>query len=128
MKNQETQKGEEGIRVDGVTPELLTGLTFFANRLCPYANRAYWALQEKGLLKDGSVKYVHVELFGNKPAWYKVRESHRVPRPCSCSSPAGFRFKAIQDENFYVQVCYFRVIPASDEGYRGDRGIIAGWE
>ena len=53
-------------------PSLLKGLKYFGNRLCPFANRAYWALEEKGLLTGGEIGYVHVNLGSSKPAWYKV--------------------------------------------------------
>lgn len=69
-----TQNGGEGLSVpaDGFTPALLTGTpTFFGNRLGPYPQRAYWALREKGLLEDGTVRYVHGDLFETKPAWYQ---------------------------------------------------------
>ena len=33
------QKADDGRRPDGFSPELLTGLTMFANRMCPFCDR-----------------------------------------------------------------------------------------
>lgn len=52
----------------------------FPLRLCPFAHRAYLALAEKGLLEDGTVDYIHIDLGANKPAWYTdVNPSGTVP-------------------------------------------------
>ena len=85
---------------------LSQGLTYFGNRICPFANRAWWALHEKGaadearrllsarcraargwLIRsfraaDAQVRYVHIDLGLDKPAWYKesgVNPSGTVP-------------------------------------------------
>jgi len=42
---------------------------FFTNRLCPYAHRVWWALEEKGVAAE--VDYIHIELGQNKPGWYQ---------------------------------------------------------
>lgn len=77
------QKGEEGRLVDAApTSEELAAkpYTIFSNRLCPFAHRAYLALAEKGLLEDGTVDYIHIDLGANKPAWYTdVNPSGTVP-------------------------------------------------
>lgn len=64
------QMGSTGRRVDGFTPDLATGLHYFGNRLCPYANRAFLTLAEKGAV--GKIDYVHIDLKAIKPVWYKV--------------------------------------------------------
>jgi hypothetical protein len=64
------QMGSTGRRVDGFTPDLATGLHYFGNRLCPYANRAFLTLAEKGAV--GKIDYVHIDLKTIKPVWYKV--------------------------------------------------------
>jgi glutathione S-transferase len=69
------QNGGEGKNVDAFNNSLLKGTKYFGNRLCPFANRAYWALADKGLLEDGTIEYVHVNLGATKPAWYKVRRT-----------------------------------------------------
>jgi glutathione S-transferase len=39
--------------VDGVEAlTLSTGLTYFGNRLCPFAHRAWWAMHEKGVADE----------------------------------------------------------------------------
>ena len=83
------QNGGEGTTPAEFTPDLLAGFKYFGNRLCPFANRAYWALAAKGLLADGSnaaaaPAYIHVNLGSSKPAWYKVR--HCV---CGLHRPKG---------------------------------------
>ena len=42
-------------------------MTYFGNRICPFAQRAWWTLVEK----NADFDYVHVELGAKKPAWYK---------------------------------------------------------
>lgn len=69
------QKGPEGRRVDGFSPDLLSGLTFFGNRICPFSHRGYWALLEKEAA--GAVDYIHIDLNAVKPAWFKERVSSK---------------------------------------------------
>jgi hypothetical protein len=41
------------ISVDGVEALTLSaGLTYFGNRLCPFAHRAWWAMHEKGVADE----------------------------------------------------------------------------
>eukprot|EP00624_Nannochloropsis_granulata_P000156 evm.model.NODE_10580_length_6495_cov_34.212780.3 len=44
-------------------------VTFFGNRLCPYAHVAWWSLLEKNIAFD----YVHIDLGTHKPDWYKSK-------------------------------------------------------
>lgn len=69
------QKGEhgrvlpdEGITVDELKAE--GGLKIFTNVLCPFANRAYWALIEKDVLSE--FDYIHIQLGKTKPKWYQA--------------------------------------------------------
>eukprot|EP01126_Amoeba_proteus_P038650 TRINITY_DN403_c0_g1_i17.p1 TRINITY_DN403_c0_g1~~TRINITY_DN403_c0_g1_i17.p1 ORF type:complete len:189 (+),score=15.58 TRINITY_DN403_c0_g1_i17:171-737(+) len=55
-----------GSRVVDAPPPIDQGLTFFGNKTCPFAHRAWWALEEKGITYD----YIHIELGPNKPEWY----------------------------------------------------------
>jgi hypothetical protein len=73
------QLGTTGHRVDGFTPELLSGLTYFGNRLCPFAQRTFWALAEKNAFGPGKFDYVHIDLGANKPAWYGEVSSSTLP-------------------------------------------------
>jgi hypothetical protein len=67
-----TQNGGEAKTVAAFSPDLLTGIKYFGNRLCPFAHRAFLTLEEKGLLSDGTVEYIHINLGPSKPEWYKV--------------------------------------------------------
>ncbi|EDQ92516.1 uncharacterized protein MONBRDRAFT_35576 [Monosiga brevicollis MX1] len=55
------------------------GITYFGNRVCPFAHRAWWTANETGFADR--MTYVHIELMDNKPAWYqaKVNPSGTVP-------------------------------------------------
>ena len=55
------QKGAEGERLAAAPSkeELSAGWWYFGNRLCPYANRVWWAMEEKGV---SPTRYVHVDL------------------------------------------------------------------
>ncbi len=64
------QLGTTGRRAPVFTPDLLAGLHYYGNRLCPFAHRAFLALAEKGALDK--IDYVHIDLKAPKPAWYKV--------------------------------------------------------
>ena len=85
MTAENCQKGPEGRRVPGFTPELLVGPTFFGNRICPFSHRGYWALLEKDATEF--VDYVHIDLNAQKPAWFKVSAPSCLPPPtCSCTA------------------------------------------
>jgi len=73
-----TQKGSEGRIVDDA-PSIDNGLVLFSNRLCPFAHRAWWTIEELGI--GEKIDYIHVELGPSKPAWYveKVNPFGTVP-------------------------------------------------
>lgn len=77
------QMGPEGRRVDeGIVQQLNSGFKYFGNQLCPFANRAWWALLEKGLDTDptNGFDYIHIDLGKKKPTWYtQVNPSGTVP-------------------------------------------------
>ena len=56
--------------MEGFSPDLLSSLTLFGNRISPFSHRAYWALLEKKAA--GLVDYVHIDLNNVKPEWFKV--------------------------------------------------------
>jgi len=65
------QLGPEGKRIDG--PAALdknSGLIYFGNRLCPYANRVWWSALEKNIRFD---QYIHIDLGNKKPSWYQEK-------------------------------------------------------
>eukprot|EP00128_Syssomonas_multiformis_P015466 Colp12_sorted_trinity150504_noHs@10922 len=75
------QLGSEGRRVDAAPKELLApgaGLIYFGNRTCPFAHRAWWTVEEKGVKFD----YIHIELGDNKPAWYQAEVNPYGTVPC----------------------------------------------
>lgn len=67
------QMGEEGQRIEPSQVDAVLHrphqVTFFGNRLCPYAHIAWWSLLEKNVAFD----YVHVDLGQQKPEWYKEK-------------------------------------------------------
>ena len=85
------QKGAEGIRLDRPpTAEELTAwkLTYFGNRLCPFAHRTWFAMHEKGVTGDFG-QYVHVELGEKKPVWYKDKVNPFGTVPCIYEGTRG---------------------------------------
>ena len=49
--------------------DLSTGLTYFGNRLCPFAHRAWWAMNEKGVSSEA------------RPSLRAMRAPFRAGRP-----------------------------------------------
>lgn len=69
------QHGDEAPmgRCDETPADLMVGLKFFGNRICPFAHRAWWAALEV----EAPIEYVHVDMGSkhatgpnNKPWWY----------------------------------------------------------
>lgn len=69
------QHGDEAAmgRCDETPADLMTGLKFFGNRICPFAHRAWWAALEV----EAPIEYVHVDMGSThatgpngKPWWY----------------------------------------------------------
>lgn len=75
------QLGPEGRRPQGPDEvNVSKGCVYFGNRICPFAHRAWWALNEKELSKE--VDYIHVELGENKPKWYGEHFNPAATVPC----------------------------------------------
>eukprot|EP01126_Amoeba_proteus_P059370 TRINITY_DN774_c0_g1_i11.p1 TRINITY_DN774_c0_g1~~TRINITY_DN774_c0_g1_i11.p1 ORF type:complete len:183 (-),score=26.38 TRINITY_DN774_c0_g1_i11:228-776(-) len=53
-------------RIVDAPPPPGEGVTFFGNKICPFAHRTWWSLEEKGIDYD----FIHIQLGENKPAWY----------------------------------------------------------
>eukprot|EP01147_Barroeca_monosierra_P001055 gene1055-4287_t len=65
------QKGTEGRYVNEaeVQPLVTKGISYFGNRICPFAQRAWWTAKEVGF--ESKMDYIHIELGKDKPVWYK---------------------------------------------------------
>eukprot|EP00730_Choanoeca_flexa_P013888 TRINITY_DN5838_c0_g1_i2.p1 TRINITY_DN5838_c0_g1~~TRINITY_DN5838_c0_g1_i2.p1 ORF type:complete len:302 (+),score=70.26 TRINITY_DN5838_c0_g1_i2:39-908(+) len=76
------QLGTEGhtITAMDVPNKVKSGTTYFGNRVCPFANRAWIAASETGFDKD--MEYVHIELGDEKPAWYQAHVNPFGTVPC----------------------------------------------
>lgn len=73
-------EGRAGVPDDVAHAKASTsGLILFNNRICPFGQRAWWSLLEKGLT-SADFEYIHIELGKNKPTWYaEVNASGTVP-------------------------------------------------
>lgn len=87
------QKGEEGKRLDQA-PDLSSGFLYFGNRLCPFAHRAWWSIEEKGLTPE----YIHIDLQAAKPAWYKEKVN-----PLATVPTVYFDGKPVFESNLVVE-------------------------
>lgn len=69
--NAAIQKGEDGRNLNSFSASLLTGTTFFGNRMCPYCDRVMWAAYEKGLFASGAMDFVHINMGKWKQPWFQ---------------------------------------------------------
>lgn len=88
--------GDEGRRVDGEAAKALIEtqpLVFFGCRVCPFAQRAWWAAAELGL--DATWTYVHIDLGARKPAWYAKSVNPFGTVPCLYAGPGRGVFESL---------------------------------